>query len=87
MSKEAVLLKYWRDLPAEAQDQVLEFTQSLRSKTAADEFIPQTPLGNRLWQIRQLAIDDGLELLNEEQLEQELKERRGDNRESEASLH
>jgi hypothetical protein len=89
MSKEAVLLQYWRELPAEYQDQVVGYTQSLSvslcSKTK--EFSPQTPLGKRLWQIRQQAIDAGLELLNEEQLEKELQELRNDNCESEASLH
>jgi hypothetical protein len=87
MSKEAVLLKYWHELPAEAQDQVLEYSQSLRSETAAEVFSPQTRLGKKLWQIRQQAINAGVELLNEEQLEQELRELRGENCQSAASLH
>ncbi len=44
--------------------------------TVAGAFTPQTPLGKKLWQIRQQAINAGLELLNEEQLEQTLREMR-----------
>jgi hypothetical protein len=87
MSKEAVLLKYWHELPAEAQDQVLEFAQSLRSQIVEEESTPQTPLGKKLWQIRQQPINAGVELLNQEQLKQELNQLRGDNCQSEASLH
>jgi hypothetical protein len=85
MSKEAVLLQYWRELPAEYQDQVVGYTQSLsvslcsKNDTETPEFTPRTPLGKRLWQIRQQAINAGIELINQEQLEEELEEMRGDN--------
>lgn len=78
MGKEEQLLEYWRELSPEAQEQVLQFAQSLKSQP---EFVPQTPLGKRLWEIRQRAIAEGMKLLTEEELEQELAERRGGYRE------
>ena len=78
MSKEEQLLEYWRELSSEAQDKVLKFAQSLKPEP---EFVPQTPLGKKLWEIRQRAIANGMKLLTEEELEQELAERRGGYRE------
>uniref|UniRef100_B8HKS4 Uncharacterized protein n=1 Tax=Cyanothece sp. (strain PCC 7425 / ATCC 29141) TaxID=395961 RepID=B8HKS4_CYAP4 len=74
MGKEEELLKYWRELPPAAQDQVLELAKTLKPEP---EFVPQTPLGKKLWEIRQRAIAEGMQLLTEEELEQELAERRG----------
>ncbi|KAB8319062.1 hypothetical protein SD81_009040 [Tolypothrix campylonemoides VB511288] len=74
MSKEEQLLEYWRELSSEAQDQVLQLAQSLKPQP---EFVPQTPLGKKLWEIRQRAIADGMKLLTEDELEQELAQRRG----------
>ncbi|BAU11368.1 hypothetical protein LEP3755_18620 [Leptolyngbya sp. NIES-3755] len=78
MSKEEQLLECWRELPPEAQDQVLKMVQSLKPEP---EFVPQTPLAKKLWEIRQRAIAEGMTLLSEEELEQELAERRGGYRE------
>ena len=77
MSNEAVLLECWRELPPEAQERVLKFAQSLKLQTESTEFVPQTPLGKKLWGIRQRAIAQGMQLLSEEELEQELADRRG----------
>jgi hypothetical protein len=41
----------------------------------------QTPLGKKLWEIRQRAISKGLQLLSERELEEELADRRGGYRE------
>jgi hypothetical protein len=83
MSKEEILLKCWRDLPLEAQEQVLALAQSLKPEPKMEsEFLPQTSLGKKLWEIRQRAIANGMKLLTEEELEQELAERRGGFRES-----
>jgi hypothetical protein len=79
MSKEEILLECWRELPIEAQEQVLALAQSLKPEA---EFVPQTALGKKLWEIRQRAIGNGITLLTEEELEQELVERRGGLRES-----
>jgi hypothetical protein len=83
MSKEEILLECWRDLPLEAQEQVLALAQSLKPEPKVEsEFLPQTSLGKKLWEIRQRAIANGMKLLTEEELEQELAERRGGFRES-----
>lgn len=41
------------------------------------EPVPQTPLGERLWQIRQRIVDSGEPLLDWEGIEREVAERRG----------
>ncbi|MDM9385802.1 hypothetical protein QUB80_34685 [Chlorogloeopsis sp. ULAP01] len=56
MSKEEQLLEYWRELPPEAQDKVIQFAQSLKPQP---EFVPQTPLGKKLWEIRQHVSSTG----------------------------
>lgn len=89
MSSEERLLEYWRELPHDAQDQVLKFAkslketepskvaESLKQETDPSEFVPQTPMGKKLWEIRQKIVESGVPLLSEEELEQELAERRG----------
>ncbi|MFN6571045.1 hypothetical protein [Dendronalium sp. ChiSLP03b] len=42
---------------------MLQFAQSLKPEP---EFVPQTPLGKKLWEIRQRAIANGMKLLTEE---------------------
>jgi hypothetical protein len=86
MTKEAVLLEHWRELTPEAQDRVLEFVQALYPHKESTEFVPQTPLGNKLWEIRQRAISKGLQLLSERELEEELADRRGGYREPQENL-
>lgn len=76
MSNEAVLLECWRELPPEAQERVVKFAQSLKLQTEST-FVAQTPLGKKLWEIRQRALTKGMQLLTEEELEQELADRRG----------
>ncbi|WP_243714022.1 hypothetical protein [Nostoc sp. 106C] len=39
--------------------------------------MPQTPLAKKLWEIRQRIVASGAPLLSDEELEQELAERRG----------
>jgi len=79
MGKEEQLLEYWRDLTPEAQEQVLELAKSLKLKSPSNsqEFVPQTPLAQKLWSIRERAIASGMQLLTASELEQELAERRG----------
>ena len=48
-------------------------TQEVREKNP----VPQTPLGKRLWQIRQRIVDSGEPLLDWEGIEREVAERRG----------
>lgn len=79
MSKEEQLLEYWRQLSPEAQDRVLQLAQTLKLES---EFVPQTPLAKKLWEIRQEIVASGVPLLSQEELERELAERRGGWREA-----
>lgn len=74
MSKEEQLLECWHELSTEAQEQVLQLAQSLKPQT---EFVPQTELGKKLWEIRQRIVASGIPLLSDEELEQEIAFRRG----------
>ncbi|MEB3355889.1 MAG: hypothetical protein VKK04_04130 [Synechococcales bacterium] len=73
-TKEEQLLQCWRELSPEAQERVLQLAQSLKPEP---EFMPQTPLGKKLWEIRQRIVKSGVPLLSDEELEQEIAERRG----------
>ena len=81
MSKEEELLEHWRELAPEKQQKVLEFVELLKSELettpSESNFVPQTPLAKKLWEIRQRAIAAGLRLLNEDEIELELATRRG----------
>jgi hypothetical protein len=44
------------------------------------EYVPQTPLGRRLWQIRRRIVESGEPLLDWEGIEREVAERRGGSR-------
>ncbi len=86
MGKEEELLEHWRELAPEKQQKVLEFVELLKSESETtppeSDFVPQTPLAKKLWEIRQRAIATGLRLLNEDEIEVELATRRGGLRES-----
>ena len=86
MGKEEKLLEKWRELTPQKQQKVLEFVELLKYESETtpleSDFVPQTPLGKKLWKIRQKAIASGLKLLNEDEIEQELAVRRGGYRES-----
>jgi hypothetical protein len=44
---------------------------------APEEYVPKTPLGQRLWQIRQEVVESGEPLLDWDDIEREVAERRG----------
>jgi hypothetical protein len=78
----AELLKTIETAPNSAIEQTLHYLQSLlpdRTDPASD-FQPKTNLGKKLWEIRQQAIANGMTLLTEPELEQELVDRRGGDR-------
>ncbi|MBE9007134.1 hypothetical protein IQ259_19195 [Fortiea sp. LEGE XX443] len=81
MGKEEELLEHWRELTPEKQQKVLEFVELLKSESETrspeSDFVPQTPLAKKLWEIRQRAIASGLQLLNEDEIALELAARRG----------
>jgi hypothetical protein len=44
---------------------------------APEQYVPQTSLGQRLWQIRQEVVESGEPLLDWDDVEREVAERRG----------
>jgi len=48
-----------------------------------EEFQPRTPLGRKLWALRQQIIESGIPLLTAEEIDAELAEQRGDRGDSE----
>ncbi|MCY7406361.1 MAG: hypothetical protein LH631_02995, partial [Alkalinema sp. CAN_BIN05] len=61
--------------PEGAIEQTLTYLKILLPKSSTD-FQPKTPLGQKLWELRQRAIAEGMTLLSETELEQELADRR-----------
>ena len=72
MSNEQQLLNKWRELPLDKQQQVLHFVESL-NKQKSDK----NELGQRLRQIRARIVVNREPLLDREQIEQEVINRRG----------
>jgi len=56
------------------QQQVLGFMQSFGVQTQS---LPRSPLGQRLRELRARIVASGLPLLNDDELDQEIAERRG----------
>lgn len=50
---------------------------SILSNLPDEEFHPRTPLGRRLWEIRKRIVESGEPLLDWDDLEREVAERRG----------
>jgi hypothetical protein len=73
MNTEQQLLEKWRNLPLDKQQQVLQFVESLDQQKQPK----QTELGQRLRQIRTKIVASGETLLNKEEIEQEVINRRG----------
>ena len=89
MNAENLLLKEWRKLPVEKQQQAIDFVVFLglqikdfpernspsEEPTKAIE-MPENKLGDRLLEIRQRIVDSGVHLLGPEEIEKEIAERR-----------
>ncbi|MDJ0746497.1 MAG: hypothetical protein QNJ32_24470 [Xenococcaceae cyanobacterium MO_167.B27] len=73
MNTEQQLIEKWRNLPLDKQQQVLQFVESLNKQKQPK----QTELGQRLRQIRAKIVASGEPLLNREEIEQEVINRRG----------
>ena len=73
MNTEQQLLAKWRKLPLDKQQQVLQFVESLYEPKQSQK----TELGQRLRQIRAKIVASGEPLLNREEIEQEVINRRG----------
>jgi hypothetical protein len=65
------LLKALETASDDVAAQTFQFLQSILPEKAR-EFEPQTPLGKKLWEIRQRAIAEGMTLLDESEIEQQL---------------
>ena len=72
MSTEQQLLDKWRELPLDKQQQVLQFVESLNTQKS-----DKNELGQRLRQIRARIVANSEPLLDREQIEQEVINRRG----------
>lgn len=73
MNTEQQLIEKWRNLPSDKQQQVLKFVESLNEQKQPK----QTELGQRLRQIRAKIVASSEPLLNKEEIEQEVINRRG----------
>lgn len=74
MNTEQKLIDKWRNLPSDKQQQVLKFVESLNEQKQSK----QTELGERLREIRTKIVNSGEPLLNQEEIEQEIVNRRGE---------
>jgi len=95
MNAESLLINEWRKLPAEKQQQVIDFVLFLESQIkefpqsrSPSETPPKqidmaenNKLGDRLLKIRQRIVESGVPLLGSEEIEKEIAERRGGYRE------
>ena len=73
MNTEQRLIEKWRNLRLDKQQQVLQFVESLNEQKQPK----QTELGQRLRQIRAKILASGEPLLNRDEIEQEVINRRG----------
>jgi hypothetical protein len=82
MTVEQLLLKKWRSLPKEKQQQVFDFVEFLQSRQRritrhSVEPQPQSELGAKLYKIRERLVASGIPLLTDEEIDREVTERRG----------
>lgn len=90
MTTEELLVEKWRSLPLDKQQEVVDFVEFLKTRpsavqrssnmgsTAADQEIQAvSELGKKLRQIREEIVASGAPLLTDEEIEQEVAERRG----------
>ena len=73
MNTKQQLLKKWRELPKERQQQVLQFVESLDEQKPPEK----TKLGQRKRSLRAKIVSNGEPLLNREEIEREVINRRG----------
>ena len=69
------LLKTLETAPEDAIEQILTYLKTLLPKSSTD-FQPKTPLGHKLWELRQRAIAEDMTFLSELELEEEPADRR-----------
>jgi len=82
MTPEDQLLETWRQLPQPLRQEVLDFAQFLAERQSPKPTQPHPPaqssaVGDRLQAIRDQIVESGMPLLTREQVEQEVRDRRG----------
>jgi len=82
MTPEQQLLETWRQLSQTLQQEVLDFAQFLAERRNPEPAQSQSPtqpsaLGDRLQAIRDQIVESGMPLLTREEVEQEVRDRRG----------
>jgi len=82
MTPEQQLLETWRQLSQTLQQEVLDFAQFLAERRNPEPAQSQSPtqpssLGDRLQTIRDQIVESGMPLLTREEVEQEVRDRRG----------
>ena len=83
--EEELLERESENLHPKSSSHVFEFVEALKDESEVEsesEYVPQTALAKKLWEIRTRAIASGMQLLNSSEIEKELAERRGGYRES-----
>ncbi len=73
MNTEQQLIEKWRNLPSDKKQQVLQFVESLNEENQPTP----SELGKRLRLLRAKIVANGEPLLNQEEIEQEIMNRRG----------
>jgi hypothetical protein len=74
MTIEELLLEKWRILPSDRQQEVLALVDRLAMPSPHTD----SPLGEKLRAIRSRIVESGIPLLNDDELEREIAERRGE---------
>lgn len=78
MGKEDLLLESWRKLPPAEQDKVLNYLNTLNAEIPDQSLqLSVSPLGQRLQQIRMRIVASRVPLLDWDDLEKEIADRRG----------
>ncbi|MCY7278806.1 MAG: hypothetical protein LH702_34995 [Phormidesmis sp. CAN_BIN44] len=77
MSIEELVVEKLQKLDSEQQQQVLAFIDSLPNQQEPAKAEPTSPLGKKLREIRAQIVASGIPLLNDEELDREIAERRG----------
>lgn len=75
-------------LPVQKEESSFQVTEIwLPTETETREFIPRTPLGKKLIFLRKRAIASGMPLLDEDEVLEEVKRRRGETEYNETNLY
>ena len=77
MSNEQRLIDQWRQLPAEKQQEVIDFVAFLAQRSAKNQTSTEPLPRDQFQKLRDQIIVAGIPLLNDDEIEQEVADRRG----------